>query len=55
MTSEEKSLRIIEFSGSTQDWDVWSEKFKVRGKRKGSTKLLTGKAKVPTQDEYSQA
>ena len=55
MTSEEKSLRIIELSGSTQDWDIWSEKFKARGKRKGYVKLLTGKAKAPTQTEFNAA
>ena len=53
MSGEEKSLRIIEFSG--KDWEVWSEKFKARGKRKGYTKLLLGKAKVPTLSEYSLA
>ena len=48
---EEKSLRVIEFSGSTKDWDIWSEKFKARGRRKGYVKLLMGQAEIFTKDQ----
>ena len=54
-STEEKSLRVIEFSGSAKDWVVWSEKFLARGKRKGYTKLLLGRVKIPTQDELTAA
>ena len=48
---EEKSLHVIEFSGSTKDWDIWSEKFKAQERRKGYVKLLLGWAEIPTQDQ----
>ena len=38
--SDEKSIRIIEFSGSQSDWDGWSEKFLARAENKGYRKLL---------------
>ncbi len=56
MSTEDKSLQIIEFSG--KHWDVWSEKFLARGKRKGYTKPLlckkdqVGVDRIPTVDEY---
>ena len=52
---EEKSLRMIESSGSTKDWEIWSEKFKAWGKRKGYTKLLLGRSEIPTQAELTAA
>ena len=33
--SDLKSIRVIEFSGRTTDWEGWSEKFLARAKRKG--------------------
>ncbi len=59
ISTEDKSLRIIEFTG--KHWDVWSEKFLARGKCKGYTKLLlcrkdqVGVDRVPTVDEYDDA
>ena len=61
MSNEEKSIRIIEFSGKKTDWDSWSEKFLSRGKQKGYKKLLVstgttpGVDKIPTQEEYDEA
>ena len=52
-SSEEKSLCVIEFSGSTKDWEIWSGKFKAQGKRKGYTKLLLGRSEIPTLDELT--
>ena len=54
-STEEKSLRVIEFSGSAKDWEVWSEKFKAQGKRKGYTKLLVGRSEFPTLAELTAA
>ncbi len=57
--TEDKSLQIVEFTG--KHWDVWSETFLARGKRKGYTKILlcrkdqVGFDKVPTVDEYNSA
>ena len=49
--SDMKSIRVINFSGRTSDWEGWSEKFLARSKRKGYKKLLTGKDTIPTADE----
>ena len=55
MSTEEKSIRVIEFTGKQADWEGWSEKFLARGKRKGYKKLLLGKEKIPTQAEFDLA
>ena len=61
MSTEDKSLRVIEFSGKRADWDAWSTKFLARASRKGYLKLLTGKGvtagvdKIPTLAEYELA
>ena len=55
MSAEEKSIRIIEFSGKQSDWDNRSEKFLVQAKRKGYKKLLLGTEKVPTQEQIDLA
>jgi len=38
--SEEKSIRIIEFSGKQSDWDGWSEKHLAKAEYKGYRKLM---------------
>ena len=52
---EEKSIRVIEFSGKSSDWKIWSRKFLARANRKGYKKLLLGEAKIPTEDQYTLA
>ena len=46
---------MIEFSCSSKDWEIWSEKFKAQGKRKGYTELLLGRSEIPTQDKLTAA
>ena len=53
--SDLKSIRVIEFSGRTTDWEGWSEKFLARAKRKGYKKLLVGKETVPNVSTYTDA
>jgi len=59
--SDEKSIRIIEFSGKQSDWDGWSEKFLAKAEHKGYRKLLLCKKSksgfdiVPTESEYDAA
>ena len=53
--SDLKSIRVIEFSGRTIDWEGWSEKFLARAKRKGYKKLLVGTESTPTVSEYAAA
>lgn len=55
MKTEIKSIRVLEFSGKTSEWEGWSEKFKARAKRKGYKDLLLGKKAIPTDSEYKQA
>ncbi len=50
-TIEEKSVRIIEFSGKQADWDGWSEKFLARAKCRGYKGLLLGRDKVKMQEQ----
>ena len=40
--SEEKSIRIISFSGKRSDWRVWSRKFLAVAEKRGYKKILTG-------------
>ena len=40
--SEEKSIRVISFSGKRSDWRVWSRKFLAVAEKRGYKKLLTG-------------
>lgn len=55
MSTEEKSLRIIEFSGKKSDWKVWSRKFTARGNRKGYKSIFEGKDTIPTLTQYENA
>ena len=41
--SDMKSIRVINFSGRTSDWEGWSKKILARSKRKFYKKLLIGK------------
>ena len=47
--SDEKisTIKVIPFSGKQVDWQVWSEKFLARSRRKGYKSILQGKAVVP--------
>lgn len=59
--SEEKSIRIIEFSGKKSDYDGWREKFLAKAEYKGYRKLLlckkdkVGYDRIPTEEEYDEA
>ena len=43
----EVSIRVIQFSGKSIDWPVWSEKCLARARRQKYRDILTGKTKVP--------
>ena len=51
----EKSIRVISFSGKKSDWRVWSRKFLARANRLGYKDLLEGKVEVPKESEYDAA
>ena len=42
MTTEEKRIQIIQFSGKTEDWEGWSEECLTIRKQKGHLMLLIG-------------
>ena len=48
----EGTIKVIPFSGNKRDWPIWSEKFLARGDLKGYKDILTGKVKVPSDEEY---
>ena len=52
---EQKSIKVIEFSGKDKDWKIWSRKFLAQASRKGYKKLLTGDEVIPTESQYSLA
>ena len=47
---EEKSIRILTFSGKDEDWDMWSKKFLAMAQRKKYKSVLTGKTAIPRED-----
>jgi hypothetical protein len=51
----EKSIRVISFSGKKSDWRVWSHKFLARANCLGYKDLFEGKVKVPKEFEYDAA
>ena len=55
MTTDLKSIHVLEFTGKIANWEGWSDKFLARGKRLGYKKLLLGKEKIPTEREYAKA
>ena len=48
---QEKTIRIITFSGKQKDWRMWSAQFLARANRKGFKNVLLGKMEVPSEDE----
>ena len=48
---EEKSLKVIAFSGKQDDWKFWEVKFLARARRKGFRETLLGKETIPKNDE----
>ena len=45
--SEEKSIKVIQFSGKHEDWNVWKEKFLAKANRKGFKEVLLGEVEIP--------
>ena len=54
MFASEGTIKVIPFTGNKRDWPVWSEKFLARGDVKGYKDILTGKVKVPSDDEIEK-
>ena len=52
---EEKSLRVIEFSGKKSDWKIWSVKWLARASKKGYKRLVDGTAAIPNEHSYQTA
>ena len=52
---EQKSIKVIEFTGKDKDWKIWSRKFLAQANRKGYKKLLSGATAIPTESEYTAA
>ena len=48
---EEKSIRVLTFSGKDEDWDMWSNNFLAMAQHKKYKDILTGKTKIPKEDK----
>lgn len=48
---EDKSIRVIVFSGKKVDWPIWEEKFLARARRKNYKDLLLGKRIIPKEGD----
>ena len=53
MVSEEKNIKVIEFTG--HDFKIWRQKFLVCANRKGRKELLEGMLNIPTKAEFDAA
>ena len=52
MKFDEKTLRVIEFSGKKSDWKIWSRKFLARGNKRGYKEIIEGKISIPSKALY---
>ena len=52
--SDEKSIRIITFSGKETDWRMWKLRFLAKASHNGYRNLLLGTVEVPDEDEDIQ-
>jgi len=52
---EEKTLKVIVFSGKQEDWKFWEVKFLARARRKGFRELLLGKLTIPKDSDVLDA
>jgi hypothetical protein len=46
-----RTIRIIPFYGKSEEWPTWSERFLAKARRYGFKDVLSGKVKVPRNDE----
>jgi hypothetical protein len=46
---EEKSIRVLTFSGKKIDFPVWSEKFLAKARRRGYKNILEGADTIPKE------
>ena len=53
--TEEKSIRVIEFTGEARDWIYWSKKFLARANMRGYKAILLGTDKQPTKAAFEAA
>ena len=51
MSENEKSVRIIPFSGKKADWRIWSKRFLAAADKKKYKEVLLGKEVIPKNDE----
>ncbi len=54
MDEIEKGIKIESFSGKQIDWQVWSEQFLTRARRKGYKDILRGKEMVPSDSDFAK-
>ena len=50
-TNNEKSIRVIQFSGKKKDWRMWQKQFLAISSKREYKDILTGKTPVPPHNE----
>ena len=52
--NKEISLRYLPFRGKKDEWNMWSQKFLAKARKKGYKDILIGKTKIPktSDDDY---
>ena len=53
-SNKEISLRYLPFRGKKDEWNMWSQKFLAKARKKGYKDILIGKTKIPktSDDDY---
>ena len=54
-TGDEKTIRVISFSGKKSEWPIWEEKFLARAARKKYKDVLLGKTEIPKSTDIAAA
>ena len=52
---DEKTIRVISFSGKKSEWPIWEEKFLARAARKKYKDVLLGKTEIPKSTDIAAA
>ena len=55
MTFRESSIRVINFTGKSDDHKIWESKFLAKAGKVGYKRVLLGQVKTPSDSEYATA
>ena len=49
--TDEKTIKVLQFSGKEEDWRMWSAKFMARANLRGFAEILNAKKIAPIDTE----